>query len=50
MDQNCKRGLNCTKRNLHKGTKLHRDNFAPRVNFVREEKTQKKKTNKKKIT
>ena len=34
-------GLNCTKSNLHEGTKLHEgkklheDDFAPRVNFAR---------------
>ena len=28
-------GLNCTKTNLHVGTKLHEDDFAPRVNFAR---------------
>ena len=29
-------GQNCTRLlNLHEGTKLHEDNFAPRVNFER---------------
>ena len=28
-------GQNCTKTNLREGTKLHKDNFPLRVNFVR---------------
>ena len=41
MGLNCLRLLNCTcaqnytKPNLYEGTKLHEDDFAPRVNFAR---------------
>ena len=31
----CTSAQNCTKPNLHEGTKLHEDDFAPRVNFAR---------------
>ena len=35
-EQNCTSSKNCTKPNLHEGTKLQEDDFAPRVNFARE--------------
>ena len=33
--QNCTSAQNCTEPNLHEGTKLHEQNFAPKVNFAR---------------